>query len=98
LNSQVCEVFPQAVEEMKKRGWEFIGHGATNSNTLAGLPPEQERDTIRAVLKTIEQATGKRPRGWLSLGLVETPTRWTFSPKKACSTPVTGTMTTSPMR
>src|SRR6516225_916697 len=22
LNSQVCEVFPQAVEEMKKRGWE----------------------------------------------------------------------------
>src|SRR5499427_930426 len=60
LNSQVCEVFPKAVEEMKKRGWEFMGHGATNSNTLAGLPPEQERETIRAVLKTIEQATGKR--------------------------------------
>jgi peptidoglycan/xylan/chitin deacetylase (PgdA/CDA1 family) len=39
LNSQVCEVFPQAIEEMKKRGWEFMGHGATNSNTLAGLPP-----------------------------------------------------------
>jgi peptidoglycan/xylan/chitin deacetylase (PgdA/CDA1 family) len=72
LNSQVCEVFPQAVEEMKKRGWEFMGHGATNSNTLAGLPAEQERDTVRAVLKTIEQATEKRPRGWLGPGLVET--------------------------
>jgi peptidoglycan/xylan/chitin deacetylase (PgdA/CDA1 family) len=72
LNSQVCEVFPKAIEEMKKRGWEFMGHGATNSNTLAGLPPEQERETIRAVLKTIEQATGKRPRGWLGPGLVET--------------------------
>jgi hypothetical protein len=35
-----------------------MGHGATNSTTLAGLAPEQERDTIRAVLKTIEQATG----------------------------------------
>jgi peptidoglycan/xylan/chitin deacetylase (PgdA/CDA1 family) len=72
LNSQVCDVFPKAVEEMKKRGWEFMGHGTTNSNTLAGLAPEQERDTIRTVLKTIEQATGKRPRGWLGSGLFET--------------------------
>jgi allantoinase len=47
LNSQVCDVFPKAVEEMKKRGWEFMGHGTTNSTTLAGLNPEQERDTIR---------------------------------------------------
>src|SRR6266851_353289 len=72
LNSGVCEVFPKAVEEMKKRGWEFMGHGTTNSITLAGLPPEQERDTIRGILKTIEQATGKRPRGWLGAGLIET--------------------------
>src|ERR1700716_2388383 len=72
LNSQVCDVYPKAVEEMKKRGWEFMGHGTTNSMTLAGLNPEQERDTIRGVLRTIEQATGKRPRGWLGSGLIET--------------------------
>jgi peptidoglycan/xylan/chitin deacetylase (PgdA/CDA1 family) len=72
LNSQVCEVYPKAVEEMKKRGWEFMGHGTTNSNTLAGLDPQVERDTIRGILKTIEQATGRRPRGWLGAGLVET--------------------------
>ena len=72
LNSQVCDVFPKAIEEMKKRGWEFMGHGTTNSTTLAGLNPEQERDTIRGILKTIEQATGKRPRGWLGAGLSET--------------------------
>jgi allantoinase len=72
LNSQVCEVYPKAVEEMKKRGWEFMGHGTTNSNTLAGLDPQVERDTIRGILKTIEQATGKRPRGWLGAGLIET--------------------------
>ena len=29
LNSQVCDVYPKAVEEMKKRGWEFMGHGTT---------------------------------------------------------------------
>ena len=61
LNSQVCDVHPKAIEEMKKRGWEFMGHGTTNSTTLAGLNPEQERDTIRGILKTIEHATGKRP-------------------------------------
>jgi peptidoglycan/xylan/chitin deacetylase (PgdA/CDA1 family) len=72
LNSQVCDVFPKAIEEMKKRGWEFMGHGTTNSTTLAGLNPEQERDTIRGILKIIEQATGKRPRGWLGAGLSET--------------------------
>ena len=72
LNSQVCEVHPKAIEEMKKRGWEFMGHGTTNSTTLAGLNLEQEREAIRGVLKTIEQATAKRPRGWLGAGLIET--------------------------
>jgi peptidoglycan/xylan/chitin deacetylase (PgdA/CDA1 family) len=72
LNSQVCDVYPRAIEEMKKRFWEFMGHGTTNSNNLAGLDPEAERGTIRSILKTIEQATGKRPRGWLGSGLIET--------------------------
>jgi allantoinase len=72
LNSLVCEHYPQAIDEMKKRGWEFMGHGTTNSESLAGLGLEKERETIRAVLKTIEQATGNRPRGWLGSGLAET--------------------------
>ena len=72
LNSLVCEHYPKAVDEMKKRGWEFMGHGTTNSESLAGLNPEREREVIRSVLKTIEQATGRKPRGWLGSGLVET--------------------------
>ena len=72
LNSQVCEVFPRAVEEMKRRGWEFMGHGTTNSTRSPASIPGVERDTIRSILKTIEQATGKRPRGWLGAGLIET--------------------------
>ena len=74
LNAQVCDVYPKAMDEMKRRGWEFMGHGTTNSTNLAGFDqqPDQERDTIRNILKTIEQASGKRPRGWLGSGLIET--------------------------
>ena len=72
LNSQVCDAHPKAVEEMKKRGWEFMGHGTTNSESLAGLPPEKEKEVIAHVLKTIGAATGQRPRGWLGTGLTQT--------------------------
>ncbi len=72
LNSNVCEAFPQAIEQMKKRGWEFMGHGITNSKTLANLSLDEERQTIREVLHTIEQASGEKPRGWLGPGLTET--------------------------
>ena len=72
LNSQVCETFPKAMDEMKKRGWEFMGHGTTNSESLGGLTAEKEREVIAHVLKTIEQATGRRPRGWLGNGLTQT--------------------------
>jgi allantoinase len=72
LNSQFCETFPKAMEEMKKRGWEFMGHGTTNSESLAGLNPEKEKEVIRHVLKTIEQSSGRKPRGWLGTGLTET--------------------------
>jgi allantoinase len=72
LNSAVTEAHPKALQEMKKRGWEFMGHGITNSENLAGLNLEKERELIQTVLKTIEQATGQRPRGWLGSGLAET--------------------------
>jgi peptidoglycan/xylan/chitin deacetylase (PgdA/CDA1 family) len=72
LNSAVCETFPRAIEEMKKRGWEFMGHGITNSESLRGLTPEKEKEVIQTVLTTIEQATGRKPRGWLGSGLTET--------------------------
>ena len=72
LNSGVCQIFPQAIEQMKKRKWEFMGHGVTNSKTLANLSLDEERQTVRDVLHTIEEAAGERPRGWLGPGLTET--------------------------
>jgi peptidoglycan/xylan/chitin deacetylase (PgdA/CDA1 family) len=72
LNSAVVEAHPKAVDEMKRRRWEFMGHGITNSENLAGLPLERERALIQTALNTIERATGTRPRGWLGSGLTET--------------------------
>jgi peptidoglycan/xylan/chitin deacetylase (PgdA/CDA1 family) len=72
LNSEVCLHHPEVVAEAVRLGWEFIGHNQTNALRLNEMAPEAEREAIRATLDTIEQATGRRPRGWLGAGLAET--------------------------
>ena len=72
LNSDVCIHYPLIVEECVKRGWEILGHGMTNSQFLAGMTEDQEREAIRTVIRTIRDATGKAPRGWLGPALAET--------------------------
>jgi peptidoglycan/xylan/chitin deacetylase (PgdA/CDA1 family) len=72
LNSSVCDIFPRAVEEMKKRHWEFMGHGITNSQPLSHLSSSsEEKDVIRTTLDTIQKAVGSRPKGWLGPALAE---------------------------
>ena len=61
LNSQYCETFPKDIAEMVRRGWEFMGHGTTNSESLQGLPLEKEKEVIKHVLATIEKATRRTP-------------------------------------
>ncbi len=63
---------PIIIEEGKRRGWEFMGHGITNSMLLANLSETEERQIITKSLSTITQATGQRPKGWLSPALTET--------------------------
>lgn len=72
LNSDVCTQNPVIVEEGVKRKWEFLGHGVTNSQFLAGMSEDEERQTIRTVFQTIAKATGKAPQGWLGPALAET--------------------------
>src|ERR1035441_6722670 len=71
LNAGVCDVFPKAITEMTKRGWEMMGHNLTNSRYLRDYPADKERDVIRTTLKVIDQATGKKTIGWLGSGLWE---------------------------
>src|SRR5437764_14523194 len=72
LNSSVCEHYPIIVEEGKKRNWEFLGHGITNSRLLNGLSEEDERKVIRETIQTITKTVGKSPEGWLCPALAET--------------------------
>ena len=72
LNAAVCEHYPIIIEEGKKRNWEFMGHGMTNSQLLSGLPEEEERKVIRQTIHTITQSVGRAPQGWLGPALAET--------------------------
>jgi peptidoglycan/xylan/chitin deacetylase (PgdA/CDA1 family) len=72
LNSRVCDLYPEIMDTCLDLGWEFMGHGRTNSVGLSGMSEDDERALIPDVLATIERRTGKRPRGWLGPGLAET--------------------------
>ena len=98
LNSAVCETSPKAMDEMKRRGWEFMGHGTTNSENLAGLDLEKEKEVIQHVLKTIEQATGGGRAAGSAPGSPRPTTRSTSWRRRASSIAATGTTTISPIR
>ena len=71
LNSDVCHHYPQIIEATRALGWEHMGHGKTNSVWINQQSETEERALIREVLDTIGQATGQRPKGWLSPSLTE---------------------------
>jgi allantoinase len=71
-NTDICEFHPQIIEDAVKLGWEFMGHNKTNTVRLTALEPEQERDLIRHCTSRLEQATGRKPLGWLGAALAET--------------------------
>ena len=69
INGLVCAQYPQVVARAVQDGWEMMGHGFEQR---AMSTVDDERETIHATLDVLEQASGKRPRGWLGPGLVET--------------------------
>lgn len=72
LNAEVCLYRARIVEEGLARGWEFMGHGMTNSRRHVGMSADEERGEIGRTLEIIGEATGRRPQGWLGPGLLET--------------------------
>lgn len=71
LNADICEHEPQIITAGNERGWEWMAHGLTNSQSLPGLEIEQERALIHEAVDTIAKATGAAPRGWLGPGRQE---------------------------
>ncbi len=72
LNSDVCRHYPRIIEEGRKLGWEWMGHGITNSIIFRDQSEAEERAQIRESVTTIAASVGKAPRGWLSPALSET--------------------------
>jgi len=96
LNSNVCEAFPHAIDQMKKRGWEFMGHGITNSKTLANLSLDEERQTsgkCSELSSKPRREASRMARAWadrnFQYGLI-------FWPRRASNTWGIGITTTSP--
>jgi len=72
LNAAVCDQYPAIIEAGQQRGWEWMGHGVTNSQLLSSLEADDEQRVVSRTVQRIAGATGVRPKGWLGPGLQET--------------------------
>lgn len=72
LNSDLCEHYSVIIEEGKRRGWEFLGHGTSNSVLFGGKTEDEERQIISTAIEVLKKSIGRAPLGWLSPALQET--------------------------
>jgi peptidoglycan/xylan/chitin deacetylase (PgdA/CDA1 family) len=72
LNSAVCEHAPDLIDAARTAGCEFIAHGYSNSDTLAGMSETDETEYVQGVAAQMAAAVGTRPLGWASPWIAET--------------------------
>jgi allantoinase len=72
LNAEVCERYPEIIEAGTARGWAWLAHGQNNSTLQPDVAGEREGEYLAGMMRTIEDATGRRPQGWLGPALTET--------------------------
>jgi peptidoglycan/xylan/chitin deacetylase (PgdA/CDA1 family) len=73
LNTMVYDTAPDVTEAARRHGAEFVAHGITNSDSLAGLDEKQEHAYLTDVAARITAAEGSAPGGWSSPWLTHTP-------------------------
>jgi peptidoglycan/xylan/chitin deacetylase (PgdA/CDA1 family) len=71
LNSDVCSLYPDIIEEGLRRDWVWLAHGKNNSTFETDMSLDDERRYLTDVIETIARDTGRRPRGWLGPFLTE---------------------------
>lgn len=72
LNTAVYDSAPSLTDHARAKGCEIVGHGVSNSDTLAEMSPEDEAAYLEAVATRIEEQEGARPGGWSSPWLAQT--------------------------
>lgn len=73
LNTDAYDTAPEVVAAARAAGAEIVGHGRSNSDSLAGLSPEAERSYLLSVADRIRDEEGAAPGGWSSPWLTHTP-------------------------
>ena len=58
LNGLVCDMYPQVIEAGNQRGWEWMGHGMTNTRGMSGLDEKAEQEVIDQTLARSKRAAG----------------------------------------
>lgn len=74
LNADAIIEYPRIIEEGEKRGWAWMGHGMNNSpaNFINNIDEKTERRIIGKVLSVMEDALGRKTKGWIGPFLSET--------------------------
>jgi peptidoglycan/xylan/chitin deacetylase (PgdA/CDA1 family) len=71
LNTTVYDSAPAVTDAARAIGAEFVGHGQTNSDTLATMSTEAESLYIAEVAARIKEHEGRAPKGWSSPWLAQ---------------------------
>lgn len=72
LSIGLIDHHPEIIEACVQRNWEFFSHGIYNTRYSYGMDEAQERAVIEDSIRTVEQATGQRIRGYLAPALTHT--------------------------
>jgi peptidoglycan/xylan/chitin deacetylase (PgdA/CDA1 family) len=72
LSVAMLDHHPEIIEACAARDWEFFSHGIYNTRYSYGMSEEQERAVIEDSIRSVEQATGQRIRGYLAPALTHT--------------------------
>ena len=65
-NASACERYPYLVEELRRRGSEFVGHGTHATRLItSAMSDGEERAAIGAATRAVAAAAGAPPAGWL---------------------------------
>ena len=67
INAAVARRSPFLAAEVRRRGWEFIGHGVDMGHLhYGGMKEEDERALIYEAVETLRRLVGTTLKGWLS--------------------------------
>lgn len=67
-NAEVADVYPALMHEVVEAGWELVGHGWFQRSLKQ---VDDEEAEIRRCLARLEQADGRKVRGWFGAGGAE---------------------------